>query len=199
MMARYQLKWLCFAMLIVTTSMVISSCMMGSIAVSGAQAVYDRHNIKKKFDDNYTTMQAYRAIYLETDDYKDTHIAIATFNDAVIITGQAPQLQQKREITHLVKNLAGERKVYNFSEIASPSSALTRTSDTWITSKIKAKLIATNDIDPSKIKVVTENGTVFLMGIVPRADAETAVDIAQNTSGVQSIVKIFSYLEIIKT
>lgn len=172
--------------------------MIGGIAISSAQAVYDRNNIQKKLDDNYTTMQAYREIYLKTDEYKDTHVAISTFNDSIIITGQTPQLQQKQQITHLVKNLAGEKKVYNFAELASPSSALTRASDTWITSKIKAKLIATNNIDPSKIKVVTENGTVFLMGIVPREDAETAIDIAQNTSGVQSVVKIFSYLEITK-
>lgn len=172
--------------------------MMGGIAVSGAQAVYDRHNIQKKLDDNYTTMQAYRAIYLKTDKYQNTHVAIATYNNSVIITGQTPESGQKEEITQLVQNLAGERKVYNFSEIASPSSLITRASDTWITSKIKFKLIATNNIDPTKIKVVTENGTVFLMGVIPKADAETAVDIAQHTSGVQGVVKIFSYLEIAK-
>src|SRR5690606_31879210 len=157
-----------------------------------------RHSIQKKLDDNFTSMQAYRAIYLKTDKYKNTNISIATYNDTVLITGQTPEIGQKNEITQLVKNHANERKVYNFTEIASPSSVLTRTSDTWITSKIKAKMIATNNIDPTKIKVVTENGTVFLMGIVPKEDADTAVDIAQNTSGVQSIVKIFSYLEIAK-
>jgi len=193
-----QQKWLCFLILALVTCMLVSSCMMGGIAVSGAQAVYDRHNIQKKFDDNFTSMQAYRAIYLKTDKYKNTNISVATYNDSVIITGQTPEIAQKNEITQLIKNLANDRKVYNFAEIASPSSFLTRASDTWITSKIKAKLIATNNIDPTKIKVVTENGTVFLMGIIPREDADTAVDIAQNTSGVQSVVKIFSYLEITK-
>ncbi len=190
-----QLKWLC---LIVIVLIFIPSCMMGGIAVSGAQAVYDRHSIQKKLDDNFTSMQAYRAIYLKTDKYKNTNISIATYNDTVIITGQTPEIEQKNEITQLVKNLVNERKIYNFVEIASPSSILTRASDTWITSKIKAKMIAANNIDPTKIKVVTENGTVFLMGIVPREDADIAVDIAQNTSGVQNIVKIFSYLEIAK-
>lgn len=193
-----KLRWLCFVTFILVTSAFISSCMMGGIAVSGAQAVYERHSIQKKLDDNYTSMQAYRAIYLDTDKYKNTHVSIATYNDSIIITGQTPELGQKKEITQLIKNIASDRKVYNFAEIASPSSVLTRASDTWITSKIKAKMIATNNIDPTKIKVVTENGTVFLMGIVPREDADTAVDIAQNTSGVQSIVKIFSYLEIAK-
>lgn len=190
-----KLRWLCF---ILITCIFISSCMMGGIAVSGAQAVYDRHNIQKKLDDNYTSMQAYRAIYLNTDKYKNTHVSIATYNDAIIITGQTPEVEQKDEITLLVKNFAENRKVYNFAEIASPSSVITRASDSWITSKIKLKLIATNNIDPTKIKVVTENGTVFLMGMVLKEDADTAVDIAQNTSGVQSVVKIFSYLEIAK-
>jgi osmotically-inducible protein OsmY len=193
---RYLLQCLCFVILLFVTCAFVSSCMMGGIAVSGAQAVYDRHSIQKKLDDNYTSMQAYRAIYLETDKYKNTNVSIATYNNSIIITGQTPELGQKKEITQIVKNIASNRKIYNFAEIASPSSVLTRASDTWITSKIKAKMIATNNIDPTKIKVVTENGTVFLMGIVLREDADIAVDIAQNTSGVQSIVKIFSYLEI---
>lgn len=171
--------------------------MMGSIAVSGAQAIYDRDNIQKKLDDHYTSLQAYRAIS-QTKEFEDSHVSVAAFNDSVVITGQVPDADQKNEITRIVKNVANDRQVYNFTEVASPCSALTRASDTWITSKIKAKLIATNGIDPSKIKVITENGTVFLMGIVPREDANTAVDIAQTTSGVQSVVKIFSYLEISK-
>src|SRR5580704_3205166 len=98
-----QLKWLC---LIVIVLIFIPSCMMGGIAVSGAQAVYDRHSIQKKLDDNYTSMQAYRAIYLETDKYKNTNVSIATYNNPNIITAQTPKLGQKKEITQIVKNIA---------------------------------------------------------------------------------------------
>lgn len=191
------LKWLFFFLLFII-NIALSSCMLGSAAVTGAQAVYNRHNIEKKLDDNYTTMQAYRAIYLDTHMYKNTNISIATFNDSILITGQVPNPKHKKEIKALVKNISGKRTVYDFTETVNPSSTLTRASDSWITSKIKAQLIALNEVDPSQIKVVTENGTVFLMGIISHEQAEIAVDIAKDTSGVQNVVKIFSYLTVNK-
>ncbi|MDA8561556.1 BON domain-containing protein [Gammaproteobacteria bacterium] len=191
-------KFIKYIIIFILCISLIPSCMMGGIAVSGAQAIYDRKNIQKKLDDNYTTLQAYREIYFKTNEFQNTHISIATFNDSLIITGQIPEATQKEKITKIVKNLSSDREVFNFTEIATPSSTLTRASDTWITSKIKAKLIAANNIDPSKIKVLTENGTVFLMGITKKNEATKAIEITKNTSGVQGIVKVFSYIEIIK-
>lgn len=196
MMKRDNLTWM--TLLLTLTTLLVSSCMMSSVAITGAQTVYDRHNLKKKIDDNYTTLQSYKAIYLDNEKYADTNISISTFNDTVLITGQAPKTEQKLEIENLIKPFSGGRKIYNFTEIASPSSQLTRASDSWITSKIKAKLIAVNEIDPTKIKVLTENGTVFLIGIVPRDQANIAVDIAKSTDGVQNVIKMFSYITISK-
>lgn len=180
-------------------AVMLSACTMGGAAVSGAQAVYNRNGLKKNFDDSYTSMKAYKAIYMDTHRYENCNVSVATLNDDVLIAGQIPSLLKKYEIKYIVKKLAGNRKVHDYTEIANPSSTLTRTSDSWITSKIKAQLIAANDVDPSKIKVVTENGTVYLMGTVLRDEAEIAVQIAQDTSGVQNVVKLFSYMTISRT
>lgn len=177
--------------------LLLQGCM--NAAVTGAQAVYNRHHLKKNLDDQYITMQAYQAIYVNHQEYKETHVAIDTFNNQVLLTGQVSNEDQQKEIEALVKDIPGIEKVYNFTSLSGPSSSLSRISDTWITTKVKSKLIASNDIDPSLIKVVTENGTVYLMGILPKDQAETAVDIAENTDGVQGVVKIFSYLTISKT
>jgi len=174
----------------------LSSCMYGSAAVTGAQVVYDRHNLSRKIDNNYTTLKAYRAIYLYREDFQNTHVSISIDDDAVLLTGQTPYLHQKTEIENMIKVLVNNREIYNYVEIASPVSFLTKTSDAWITTKIKTEFIASNQIDPTKIKVITENGTVFLRGIVPKEQAEIAIEVAKSTSGVQKIVPLFSYLVI---
>ncbi len=177
------------------------NCMLAACvnaAVSGAQVVYNRHSIQKNIDDNYTTMQAYHAIDTYGNTFKETHITIATFNDSVLLAGQVINKEQKQEIERIIRKEVGDRTIYNYLEIANPSSALTRASDGWITAKIKSQLIAINEADPTQIKVVTENGIVYLMGIVQPKQAEIAVDVARETDGVQSVVKIFSYLRIYK-
>lgn len=167
-------------------------------AVSGAQVVYNRHNIKKNLNDSLTTIQANQALDNYGNTFKDTHLTIATFNDSVLLAGQVPNIKQKEQIEQIIRPVVGNRTIYNFLEIANPSSSLVRSSDSLITGIIKSRLIAIDEADPTQIKVVTENGTVYLMGVVQPRQAEIAVDVAKETSGVQRVVKIFSYLILTK-
>lgn len=169
------------------------------VAVSGAQAVYNRHSIQKNINDQYTTLQAYHALKKDTRIYDHSNIAIATFNGEVLLAGQTPEIWQRVKAEKLVRQTTEAREVHNLIAIANPSSSLTRMSDVWITTKVKAKLIASEDLDASQIKVVTENGTVYLMGIVSPSEAQAAVILASETDGVHRVVKVFKYMRITKT
>jgi osmotically-inducible protein OsmY len=189
-------QWLA---IVLATLPLLGSCAYTSAVSSGASAVYDRHNLQKGINDQLASMRTYGAIYVDhKNDYKNTHVSVATFNNVVLLTGQVNNRDQKTGIIQLAKNLSGAKEIYNFTTISKPTSAITRVSDSWITSKIKAHLIAINDVDPTQIKVVTENGTVYLMGIIPPRQAEIAVDVARTTAGVQKVVRIFSYLHVSK-
>lgn len=170
---------------------------MSGAAVSGAQAVYNHHSIKKNLDENITTAKAYHKIYANGK-FKNSNVSISTFNDVVLITGQVPNRLHQFEIAYLVRNIAGGRTVYDFTEPMNPCSYMTRASDSWITTKIKTQYIASKEVDPSLVKVITENGTVYLMGFLPPEQADVAVEIAQNTAGVQRVVKVFSYVHVTK-
>lgn len=185
--------------LLLTLIETLSSCTAGlSIASSGAQAIYNRNALQKKLSDHYITMQANRKIYIETDRYKDSHISVSTFNNEVLLTGEVTHASKRKEIERKIQQIDGVNKVYNLTTVSTPSPPLIQISDTWITAKIKAKLIATNEVDPDIIKVVTENGIVYLMGILPPEQANSAVQIARTTDGVQSVVRVFYYLRISK-
>ena len=101
----------------------------------------------------------------------------------------------KQQITALIKAIPKVTRVHNELMIAAPSSLPSRSSDSWITSKIKTKLTTDTNIDPFYIKVVTEHGVVYLMGIVSHAEADAAVAIVTKADGVQRVVKIFEYTD----
>ena len=86
------------------------------------------------------------------------------------------------------------RKVHNELAVAGPTSMISRTNDSWLTTKIKSALAAEEDTDATRIKVVTENGVVFLLGLLSRAEADAAVAVTRDIQGVQKIVKLFEYM-----
>lgn len=176
--------------------MSLSGCM--DVASTGAQAVYNRHGIQKNLHDQNVTRQVFQALNYKTNAFKDAHIVIATYNNEILLTGQVPQAWQKEKVEQIAKTIPNIGKVYNLLSVAAPTSSLTHMSDGWITTKIKARLLAAEDVDASHIKVVTENGTVYLMGIVSVNDAKAATEVARKTDGVERVVRLFSYITLSK-
>lgn len=123
------------------------------------------------------------------------NINIDSFNGIVLLTGQVKSDQLKQQATEIARNVRNVRRVHNELAIAGPISLPARTNDTWLKSKIKSRMLATAGVNPVRNKVVVENGVVYLMGIVSRAEADIAVDVAHKTFGVQKIVKVFEYTD----
>jgi len=170
----------------------LSSCL--NVATTGAQAVYNRHSIETNINDQLTTYHVYQAINHKPEFFKDTNVAITTYNNEVLLAGQVPFAWQREKLKEVIKTIPDIDHVYNLVEVSNPTSTLTRISDAWLTAKVKAKLIASADVDATHVKVMTENGTVYLMGILRPDEAQAAVEVARNTDGVQDVVKVFSYI-----
>ncbi len=168
-------------------------------AMTGAQAIYNRHSIQKNLTDQYITLQAFNRINNANNHFKGANISVATYNSEVLLAGQAPHEWQKSEAESIVKQIPEVERVHDTISIANPSSTLTRISDTWITTKIKAKLMASADVDVTQVKVVTENGVVYLMGILLPDEAQAAMELAKKTDGVANVVNLFSYIKIIRS
>ncbi len=179
--------------------MILICCLQGcmNVATSGAEVIYNRHSIQKNLKDQYATLKAYRALR-KTDQFQNSNIIVSTYNGEMLLAGQTPMHWQKTRAEELIRKQVDVARIYNLITVQGISSPLTRVSDSWITAKIKAKFLASDDMDGSQVKVITENGTVYLMGTLLPEHAETAIDLASNTQGVQRVVKIFSYMKISK-
>lgn len=164
-----------------------------SAVFTGANAAYNHRSLQHKASDFYTAMRIKHNIG-DLAESSQSNINVTSFNHIVLLTGQTPSPALRNQAADIAKNTPDVIRVFNAISIGQSTSAAQNSEDTWITTKIKSKFIASNDIEPNKIKVVTENDVVYLMGIVPKDEADAAVDIAKNTDGVQRVVSIFYYV-----
>jgi osmotically-inducible protein OsmY len=137
-------------------------------AGSGAAAIatLDRRTAGTIIEDQTIELKAYESIRTNEELAKKTHINITSYNTAVLITGESTLDEMRQEVISLVTAVEKVTHVYNEITIAAPSSMVSRSGDVYITTKVKAKLFADKVLNGLTIKIVTEKGVVYLMGIV---------------------------------
>jgi osmotically-inducible protein OsmY len=125
----------------------------------------------------------------------DARIRANSFNGVVLLVGQVPSEELRERAGEVASNLRGVNQVHNELTVAARLPASQRLTDTWLTTNVISHLATNDAIDSSKIKVTTENASVYLMGIVTRAESDRIVNAASAVGGVQRIVKVFEYLD----
>jgi osmotically-inducible protein OsmY len=128
-------------------------------------------------------------------EFTGSHVTATSFNRRVLLTGEAPNEQAKKDIEQAIRSIPNVREVVNEIQIAGASSLASRGNDVLITSNVKARMLNNGRFSPNHVKVVTEAGVVYLMGLLTRAEADAAVEVARTTSGVNRVVKVFEYIE----
>jgi osmotically-inducible protein OsmY len=124
------------------------------------------------------------------------HANVTSFNRNVLITGEVPDAAAKAQIEAIVREIPNVRGVVNEIQIMGASGFGARGNDSYLTSKVKARFVDNDGkFSANHVKVVTENGVVYLLGLVTRKEAEDAVEIARTTGGVQKVVRVFEYIE----
>jgi osmotically-inducible protein OsmY len=137
----------------------------------------------------------WKVVGLANDRFKGSHLNGTSYNLKVLLTGEVPSDDQKKAIEDAVRALANVREVANELVVAGHSSITSRGNDSIITSSVKARMVGNGKFSPNHVKVVTEAGSVFLMGLVTQAEGDAAVEIARSTSGVTRVVKVFEYIQ----
>lgn len=169
------------------------AAVVAGTAVTSIMVAQDRRSTGTIVDDKGIQLKATQVVLDASKDDPAVHVSAISYNGRVLLIGQVPSRNLKANIGKDVESIDKVRQVHNEISLNPPTSMLTRSNDSWITTKIKSEMTVTKEFNPTRVKVVTENGVVYLMGIVKRDEEDIAVDIARHTKGVKKVVKIFEY------
>lgn len=164
-------------------------------AAVGAVAASDTRPAKVLMDDKVIEMTATDKIYSDRELQTRVHINVYSYNYVVLLTGETLSQDLKNKAVEIVRNINHVRRVYNEIRVADLTSFESRAKDSWISSKIKANMLGTKNFEATKVEVITENRTVFMMGLVTEAQGAQAAEIASRVEGVEKVIKLFEYTE----
>lgn len=166
-----------------------AAAVVGAAAV-GISSATDSRTVGTQVDDQAIEIKVITDLKRE-ERLADSRIQVVSFNRSVLLMGQAQTHGLAELAERIARDTEGVQRVHNEIRVGDVISLKTISNDSWLTSKIKAKFVTDEVIDAAKIKVVTENSEVFLMGLVDRTMARQAVDVARNTNGVKRVIDAF--------
>lgn len=172
---------------------VLQGCFPLAVTGVGAAAVManDRRTTGTYLEDE--TIE-WKVIGKVRERFAGAHVNATSFNRRVLLTGEAPVEEAKRQIEEAVRTIDNVRDVTNELQVAGASSIASRGNDVLISSNVKARMVNNGKFSPLHVKVVTEAGVVYLMGLVSTQEGDAAVEIARTTSGASRVVKVFEYV-----
>lgn len=170
---------------------------VGTVATTGVAVVHDRRTTGTVIDDQTIELKALNILYRVDKIRINTHVNVTSYNGILLVSGEAPTESLRNDISNRLRQIPKVRKVHNEILIAAPSSLVSRSSDSLITSKAKVALFKLNSIkgfDPTRVKIVSENGVVYLLGLLKQNEITPVVDTVRRVGGVQRVVKLFEII-----
>ncbi|MGH8761212.1 MAG: BON domain-containing protein [Burkholderiales bacterium] len=182
------------AVLLVALVPLLQGCFPLAITGMGTAAVMadDRRTTGMYIEDENIEWKALGRL---NEKFKTAHVNATSYNRRVLLTGEAPAEDLKKQIGEEIRSIASVVEVTNELQVAGASSLTARGNDSLITTSVKARMINNGKFSPNHVKVVTEASTVYLMGLVTQSEGEAAVELARTTSGVRAVVKVFEYIK----
>lgn len=171
----------------------LQGCAVVAVGGAGAAVATDRRSAGAMIDDQAIELKINNALFKNPQLSKRAHINVTSYGGVALLTGEAPSEELRNTAVELARHVDNVRRVHNEIVIAAPSPTKSRSQDAWITTKVKTKLMATKGISARSVKVVTESGSVYLMGLLTRAEADIATEVARHIDGVSRVVTLFEY------
>ena len=178
-----------------TAFMSLQGCVSGIVlgALGVASVVNDRRTTATQLEDESIELKANSAIDKDKGLDEHSNISIVSYNRTILLIGQVPNTMLRDRAAKIAGDVENVTRVHNQLRIGNKTALTTRTNDTWLTSKVKVALTADETLKGSQIKVITEHGEVFLMGLVTQQEGSLAAEMARNVSGVKQVIKAFEY------
>lgn len=184
--------------LLLLCMLTLNGCASFISATTGDEGVQEnrgRRSIGAMFDDSSIETSIKVNLAAADQRLKDSHINVVSFNGVVLLVGQVASQELKNMATKVANSPTRVKTVHNELEVAGATTFLSRSNDALLSSKLKTLMLADPTVSGMRTKVVTENGVVYLMGLVTRQEADLAVNLVSGASGVTKVVRAFEYID----
>lgn len=172
---------------------VLTGCVTAVVTGAMAGLVYDRRGVVTMEADARLFHLIHKAI-VTNHRFSDSRVLVTSFNRVVLLVGQVSTPDLRSYAGKIAQETPGVHRVYNELTVGNPIPLTERSKDSWITSQVRSRMLAKKGLESGSIRIVTENGVVYLMGVVHDEQAALAVDVARRVIGVRKVVKIFQYI-----
>lgn len=186
--------------LLCTLSLLNGCSQLGTFVseASGLSILHDRRHSDTVLNDEIIEQRAWVDLLSNEPLFANAHINVTTYNGSILVTGETPTLNLHKKAIAILRVIPGVKFVHDHLRTSQPSSFYARNRDAFITAKVKSNLTNINYIpgfDATRVKVITENSTVYLMGLVRKAEAKAVINRANRTSGVNNVIQAFEYID----
>lgn len=174
----------------------LQGCASGLIVAAGTAVAVssDERTLSQQIEDDNLSVKAIDAVVASDVYNRNMHINIVTNNGYLLLIGQVDSQSSSNKIEEVLINIHGIKGVYNQLRVGQRIGMFRQTQDSWLTAKVKSKLTGHDKINPLKIKVVTENAEVFLIGQVTQEMSDFATNITSNVEGVKQVIRVFELI-----
>ena len=186
-------KWMVLALVVLLPALGGCAAAIVGGAAAGAAMAADRRTTGIYTEDENIEWKISLSIRQQVGD--KVHVNVTSFNRIVLLTGEAPTEELRQEVEKIARGVANVRELRNEIVVGTPTTMGTWSEDSYLTTKVKYNMLGNPDFSANNVKVVTENGVVYLMGLVTRKEADAAAQVAATTSGVKKVVKVFEYTD----
>jgi osmotically-inducible protein OsmY len=172
----------------------VGAVVVGSAAM-GTKAATDPRTVGTQVDDGTLELRVNSALSKDEQIKKQARVNVTAYQGKVLLVGQAPTTDLSSRAKQIAVGVEGATEVFNEIRQGQPIGMGTAASDTWITSKVRTQLLSSDEVKSSNVKVTTENGEVFLLGLVTDREGKAAADIASRVSGVKHVTTAFTLIK----
>ncbi|HAT27556.1 MAG TPA: phospholipid-binding protein [Gammaproteobacteria bacterium] len=187
-----------YRVLVLVTLLITSSCTAILVRTTGEQGMQEDPSERTAgavIEDQAIETKIIVNIKSQDSAFKQTHFDVISHNGVVLLIGQVESEQLKILATEIASQASTKiKRIHNELEVTEKSSFMDRSSDVWIATKVRTLMLTDNQVPSSQVRVIAENGAVYLMGLISQADGDNAANVARNVSGVTKVVKVFEYI-----
>ncbi|HEJ7974534.1 TPA: divisome-associated lipoprotein YraP [Serratia marcescens] len=183
---------------VLSSALLLQGCIAGVVVGSAAVATKtatDPRSVGTQVDDGTLEARVESALSKDQQLKKDARVVATAYQGKVLLTGQSPNADLTARAKQIAMGVEGTTEVYNEIRQGTPVSLSTASSDTWVTTKVRSQLLTSDTVKSSNVKVTTENGEVFLLGLVTQQEGQSAAQIASQVSGVKHVTTAFTYVK----